>query len=199
MSSPTPTTAYTLLTERERECVDEYLEYIIDMQRYKRERIVHALKYPIDPQYLKRSKGLLNRALVRAALAEKIKEAADEQDLSPSRVIAEHASIAFSNLKDYLEANPFGDFTLKDISQIPDEKMAAVKSIKTRPTMNGIHTEIQMHDKLQSLKILAELMGLVAPDKPPVLEDYATPVKSEEEILEDAAPEELYQQLLENM
>lgn len=197
-NSSAPTKAYDLLEERERKIVDEYLQYAISTQKNRGERIALALSYPISSEHVKYSRGLLAKPLVRVALAEKIQEAADEEDLNPQRVIREHASIAFSNLQDFIETQPFGDFTLKNISEIPREKMAAVKSIKAAPTINGMRTEIHMHDKIQSLKILAELMGLVAPDAPPVLEEYTSKALPTDAAATDA-PEEEYARLLEQI
>lgn len=196
-----PTSAYDLLEERERHVVDDYVLYVIQEQEKRRERIALALNYPIPQEYMKRSRGVLAKPLARAALAERIKHLADQQDLNPARVVHEHAQIAFANLHDFLEPQPFGDYALKNIKEIPYEKMAAVKAIRTKPTMNGMHTEIVMHDKLSSLKALGELMGLVAPDKQPVLEEYAKPQVSEGEQsnLPVAAPAETYAQMLEKL
>jgi hypothetical protein len=74
--------------------------------------------------------------------------------------------------------------------------MAAVKSIESKPTMNGIQTKIVMHEKVTSLKVMAELMGLIAPDKPAPLEDYSKSTHEERRLLLDA-PEELYAELIE--
>lgn len=191
----TPTKAYDLLEEQERQVVDDYVAFVREDQRARNERIALALQYPIHHEHVRRSRGLLSRPIVRIAVAEKIQAAADEEDLNPARVIREHAAIAFSNMADYIQEQHFGDFTVKSPGTIPRDKMAAVKSLKTVPTMSGMRTEISLHDKVVSLKILAELMGLVAPDKPPVLEDYAKPKSIEDKSKE--APEKLYAELLE--
>lgn len=189
-----PTSAYDLLDEHERAVVDEYMLYLRNEQNMRKERIAVAIEYPINPEYLKRSRGLLARPLVRAALAEKIRAAGEEQDLSPSRVIKEHATIAFSNIADYYESRGFGEVHIKDLTKIPRELMAAVKTIRTKPTMYGNHMEIVMHDKKESLKVFGELMGLVAPDRPPALEDY-TKDSITARALQDA-PEAIYAELL---
>ena len=171
----TPSTAYDLLELIERQAVDEYVYYAIEQQRNKRERIAHALTAPIPSEYVRRSKGILARPIPRAAIAERLQAAASEQDMSPDRVVQEHAAIAFSNIADYLDVRPFGDFTVKSLDTIPRAALSAVKSMKTIPSPYGIRTEITLHDKHPSLKVLTELMGLVAPDRPPALADYSKP------------------------
>lgn len=198
MNEAIPTTAYSLLDPQEREAVDNYVNYAIAEQSRLRERIVHALYKPIPSEYIRRSRDALYRPLVRAAVAEKLNEAARDQDISPDRVIQEHAGIAFSDISDYLENAGFGEWRVKDLSQIPPSKRGALKSIESKPSPFGLHTKIVLHDKLPSLKTLGELMGLVAPDKPPMLGEYARPPAAVEQA-DSSAPEIEYQQLLESM
>lgn len=196
IEDPTPTSAYDFLEVNEREAVDSYIEFIKEHQKERGERIALALKYPIPSDQVKRSRGVLARPLVRAAVAEKIQDLADEEDLNPSRVIREYAGIAFSNIGDFLQPSDFGDVTLKDIRDIPRDKMASVKTFKSKPTLHGNSVEVVMHDKLSALKVMAELMGLVAPDEAPILEDY-TRDKTEEETNDTS--EEAYAKRLERL
>lgn len=192
-----PTKAYELLEHYERQAVDDYVNFAISEQNRKRQRIAHAMQQPIPSEMVRRSKGVLAKPLARAAVAEKLTEAANEQDLSPDRVIAEHAAIAFSNIADYITVQPFGDFTVKRLEDIPRHALQAVKSMKTVPSPYGIRTEITLHDKHPSLKMLTELMGLVAPDRPAPLADYSKPPVQEQRIGE-GVPEAAYQALLES-
>lgn len=192
----TPTRAYDLLEPFERQAVDDYVKYAVSNQREQRQRIAHALNVAIPSEYVRRSKGVLAKPIARAAVAEKLQEAANDEDLSPDRVIKEHAAIAFSNIADYLIVMPFGDFSVKSLNDIPRAALAAVKSMKTIPSPYGNRTEITLHDKHQSLKVLTELMGLVAPDRPPPLADYSKPVVNKAE--QQAVPEAAYVALLES-
>ena len=171
-SLPTPTSAYNLLDTQERRAVDDYINITVQTQRSNRQRIALALHHPIPSEYVRRSKGALARPLVRAAVAERLQTLANEEDLSPDRVIKEHSYIAFSNIADYITVMPMGDFACKSLDQIPREALQAVKSLKTIPSPYGIRTEVVLHDKHPSLKVLTELMGLVAPDRPPTLQEY---------------------------
>lgn len=188
--------AYDLLEQFERQVVDDYVNYAINQQYHKRQRIALALHVPIPSEIVRRSKGVLSKPLARAAVAEKLKAAADEQDVSPDRVIGEHAVIAFSNIADYLEIGNFGDFSIKNLESIPRHLLAAVKSMKTIPSPYGLRTEITLHDKHPSLKVLTELMGLVAPDRPAALQEYVRAPQAEQIV--DGAPETAYAALLES-
>lgn len=193
----TPTRAYDLLEPFERQAVDEYVKFAINEQNHKHQRIAHAMAVPIPSEYVRRSKGVLAKPLARAAVAERLQAAADDQDLSPTRVIKEHAAIAFSNIADYLTVQPFGDFTVKPLDTIDRQALAAVKSMKTIPSPYGIRTEITLHDKHPSLKAMGELMGLVAPDKPPALAGYSKPPAAVTDN-GNAVPETAYVEYLES-
>lgn len=194
MKQDIPETAYSLLEPHERHIVDEYVEYAIGEQNRKRERIVYALSLPIPHEYIRRSKSALYKPLLRAAVSERLKSAADLQDISPDKVIGEHAQIAFSNISDYIESTGFGDFRVKSLDGMPKEKMGAVKSIETKPGMYGLATKVVLHDKHPSLKALGELMGLVAPDNTPALYDYVKPPEGENG--KGDVPEDVYMELL---
>lgn len=193
----TPTRAYDLLEENEREIVESYVIYAKNEQARKRERIIHALYAPIPYEYIRRSKDALYRPLVRAALAERIREEAEKQDISRDRLIQEFANIAFSDVGDFLESSGFGEYKVKDLTKIEPSKRGAVKSIETKPTAFGLHTKVVLHDKHPALKAMAEFMGLIAPDNPPALQDYVTPINTDNRNKVESAPEQAYVQLLE--
>lgn len=179
--SVTPTTVYNLLDEQEREAVDDYVRYAVSEQHRLRERVLLAIKKPIPSEYIRRSKNALYKPLLRAAIAERIKEEADKQDISPDRVIQELATIAFAKPTDFLQSTGFGEVQLKDLNTVSDKKLGAVKSIETTPTQFGMRCKVVLQDKLPALKGLAELMGLVAPDKPPALREYVAPLIDEKD------------------
>jgi hypothetical protein len=194
----TPARAYDLLEPFERTQVDEYVNYAISQARLTRTRIAHQLSHPIPSEYVRRSKGVLSKPLARAAVTEALQAAANDEDVSPSRIIKEHAVIAFSNIADYMRVLPQGDFVVKSLDEIPRELLAAVKSMKTIPSPYGIRTEITMQDKQASLKVLTELTGLVAPDRPPPLQEYVGVTSKQTQQAMQAVPEQAYVQLLES-
>lgn len=192
-----PTRAYDILSDTEREAVDNYVAHVVEEQRAKRQRIVTALNLPIPEDYIKRSRDILARPVVRSAVAERIIEEAQAYDISPDRVIAEHAKIAFSDITDFLRDGYMGQPTIVNIEDLPPGKTGAIKSIECKQGMTGTSWKVTLHDKLPALKALCEMMGMTAPDKPAVLRDY---IRQEVKALnkeEATAPEAEYTELLE--
>lgn len=192
-----PTSAYDLLTPVERQAVDEYVEFAVQQQRARHQRILGALNIPIPSEYIRRSRQALNRPMVRAAIAERITEVSRQEDMSPDRAIHEYASLAFSDITDYLKAGYFGEPVIKDLREIPADKAGAIKSIECKPGHVGTSWKITLHDKLPALKTLTDLMGVTAPDAPPALRDYARQEIKDAEYKELVAPETEYTELLE--
>lgn len=190
-----PTRAYDLLTDTERQAVDDYVSYAVKEQHRLSERIIHALYKPIPTEYIKRSRDALYKPLLKAAVAERIKEEATQQDISPDKVINEHAAIAFSDIYSYYQPDSFGQLALSPIDSLTSEQRKAVKSIEIKPGMYGVHTKLVLHDKHASLKAMGEMMGLVAPDRPPPLLEYVKPPEATRQLTEQA-PEKAYAELL---
>lgn len=194
-----PTRAYDLLTDSEREAVDGYVEFAVKQQRASHQRVLAALNMPIPSEYIRRTRQALNRPVLRAAIAERIIEIASEADISPDRAIHEYATVAFSDITDYLRAGYYGEPVLKDIHDIPPSKAGAIKSIECQPGHMGTKWKITLHDKLPALRELADLMGMTAPERPPVLAEYAKQEIREEQRKAVAAPEAEYTELLESV
>lgn len=194
-----PTRAYDLLTDSEREAVENYVQYAVEQQRARHQRVIAALNLPIPNEYIRRSRQMLYRPVVRAAIAERIQEEAQIYDISPDRVIKENAAIAFSDITDFLRQGFSGEVVLKDLNEIPSDKAGAIKSIESKPGMMGISYKIALHDKLPALKALSEMMGLTAPERPPVLTDYVKQELRSMEKKQIEAPEAEYTELLESV
>lgn len=190
--------AYQSLNDKEKAVVDEYVDYCIDLQKNKKERILNALSLPVPEGYARRFGKELDRPLVTAAIAERIKEESEKQDINPDRVIKEMAVIAFSQPQEFLYTSDTGVVTLRDLDSIPAYKMGAVKSVETKMNRFGIpETKIVFHDKLSCLVKLAEMMGLVAPEKPAPLKEYVAPVEEKEILTVEAS--KAYERLLESV
>lgn len=155
-----PNRAYDLLDFDEREIVDGYLIYVQAEAARLGERIANALQRPIPSDMIRRSKGILNRPLVRAALSEVIHKASDEQDLSPHRLIKEIGALAHSNMDDYLTRGEFGAVEI-DLGKCTRAQMSALKTFRIVPTIYGNRYEITLYDKQPSQRMLAEMMGLI--------------------------------------
>lgn len=139
--------------------VDEFVQLLITECQKRGERIANVLNRPIPDEMIKRSRGILERPIVRVAVADKLTEAANAQDVSPSRVVREHAALAFSNMADYIRVGTFGEIVF-DFIKCGREKMAAVKSIEITDTPQGRKLKFTLHDKQPSLTALQSIMTM---------------------------------------
>lgn len=192
-----PTQAYDLLSVPEKQTVDEYVQHIVAEQRRLKEPVCNAVNKPIPTEWILKSHRVLERPIVLAAVAEKVNEASFAEDTSPDKVIREYITVATSDIGDFIDQDPFGNVTPKPLKDISPWKRKAIRTFETKPTTFGVSCKITLHDKLPALRALSEMMGLVQPDKPPVLQEYATPKKLTPQNVE--APEVEYQRLLENV
>lgn len=198
-----PSTAYDLLDDNERNIVDEYVKFVVEEQKKLKQRVDLALNKPFPDSYVKKSRGVLSRAVVKAAVAERVLEESKKDDISADRVLKELSKIAFSDITDYLYEGQYGELQVKDLAVIPKNVTCAIKSIETKPSKFGLTTKITMHDKIPALKELSEYLGMKPADKPPILQEYIKQeihqvTKKEDEVLEEAKYEQFLQCMVGN-
>ena len=58
-----------------------------------------------------------------------------------------------------------GTVTLKELEDIPEHALTAIKKIKVTPTRNGDQVEVEMIDKVRVLQMLAKSAGLLETEK----------------------------------
>lgn len=188
--------AYDSLTQSEKQAVDEYVQFAAQEQRNKREAISGALVKPIPNEWILKTHRVLSRPVPMAAVVERLKQMSDAEDMSPDKVVREYITIGTSDIGDYMTRDAYGHLVMKALNEIDPVKRRAIKKIETRATQYGPSTTLTLHDKLPALNALSEMMGLIAKDKQPVLQEYVTPKKLKAEIEE--LPEASYQELLES-
>lgn len=131
------------------------------------ERLSNVLHRPIPTHVIERSRGMLDKPLVTAAITERITQLSAERELTPNRILKELMSIGFSNIQDCItydeDGNPRFDFSV-----MAPEQWAAVKSIKIESSgpeyALKTKVEVQFHPKLDALKILSQYTGIMADD-----------------------------------
>lgn len=183
--------AFDLLNQTEQSAVLEYVLLVEKLAKLQGARIADLAQQPIPPEIVARSRGLFLKPLILAAIAQRLQEKADLQDMAPSRVIREHGYLAFSNMADYVEIGQFGEINL-NLKKCTREQMAAVKSIKITDTPTGRKTEITLYDKQPSLVALQNIMDMPQIAEP--LRTGGTPL-----IENGGDPESQYSKLLEMM
>jgi hypothetical protein len=86
----------------------------------------------------------------------------------------ELATIAASDITEVMSWDEQGRVTLKDAKDVPLHTRKAIKKVKVTPTRMGNSIEVEMHDKVSALRMLAKHHGLLEPgleksDRPSVL------------------------------
>lgn len=200
MESINLSTAYDLLTDSERTFVESHVREVELECIQRNERIGTALLRPIPGDVVARSRGLLEKPLVLAAIAQRLQEIADDRDLSPKRVIREMMAMAMSNMADFVACNEYG-MPMSTIEKANRFQMSGVKKIEVKAGMYGPSLTIQLHDKQASLTQLAQMMGIIDPDSGHWNREKALPADLKK-LPATATPqqqEQAYSELLESM
>lgn len=173
--------AYRQLRPAEKAFVDAYVERVEREAARAGERISLALHRAIPADVVEASRGLLDRPLVRAAIAERINDIAAQNELTPHRVIREWMGIAFSSIGHFMTIGEDGE-PYWDLTKATPEQLAAVKAIEVEETGDGLtrprrkKIKVTLHDKPTGLEALMKYMGLSAPDNPHWRSENARPI-----------------------
>jgi hypothetical protein len=73
-------------------------------------------------------------------------------------------SIAGSNLTDVIQWDVAGNINLIDSASLPAHVQKSIKKIKVTPGAYGNSIEVEMHDKLAALRVMARYHGLTEPN-----------------------------------
>jgi hypothetical protein len=104
-------------------------------------------------------------------------------------------AIAASNITDVLQWTQTGGMALLKSSDIPVHVQKAIKKVKVTPNQYGNAIEVEMHDKLSALRVLARYHGLHEPNsdsdsRPSILGiNLKGPEVTTYEVLEDGESE----------
>ena len=103
------------------------------------------------------SKKPLTTRQQRAALA--------SQDTDRSEaVVQELESIAAGEATDVISWDAMGQVQLTPSDQLPERARRSIKKVKVTPNQHGNTIEVEMHDKLSALRLLAKHRGLLEPN-----------------------------------
>lgn len=135
-------------------------EYLVDL---------NATKAAVRAGYSdKTAKTTAHELMSKDEVAEEIQRLFDERaskcGVTSEQVLKEFVSIGMSNIKDYMD----DEFDVKNLSEIPDYKAKAIKSIKKTVIegegFNKTVIEFQLHDKIAGLNNLGKHLGLFEKD-----------------------------------
>ena len=79
-------------------------------------------------------------------------------------VVQELEAIGAGEATDVIQWDDMGRVTLTPSDQLSDRAKRAIKKVKVTPNQFGNQIEVEMHDKLSALRLLAKHRGLLEPN-----------------------------------
>ena len=76
-------------------------------------------------------------------------------------VAKELVDIGKTNIADIMDWDEKGNVTIKDSKNISEAALKSIKKIKVTPTKLGPQLEVELHDKVAVLRVLAKAAGLL--------------------------------------
>lgn len=157
--------AYWQLQPIERKFVDGYVSDIEGIAEKAGIRIQAALQQPFPYELDQRALALLASPLVRAAVAERVRELADLYDVSINRTLREITAVAYANINNYIEIDPISGVPEINLSKCTVEQLSAVKMFEIEDKLRGGRKyKFQLHDKLSALNMVARYQGILSDD-----------------------------------
>jgi phage terminase small subunit len=105
-----------------------------------------------------RASTLAATAKVQQRIQELREKAAEANEVTIERIVAEVVKIAFASQRDLMTWGPQG-VKLKSSDELTDEQAAAVSEVAESFSATGGSLKLKTHDKLGALRFLAELKG----------------------------------------
>lgn len=102
---------------------------------------------------------LLKQLKIQKRVRELRDEAMGEVNITVKRLVAELASMATSNLYDYVGCDGHS-VTVHDFKELSRADMAAVKSVREVHTKDAMTLEIRLYDKHKSIELLGKYLGM---------------------------------------
>lgn len=89
---------------------------------------------------------------------------ASSDDASRDAVVQELEAIASGEATDVIQWDDMGRVMLTPSDQLSERAKRSVKKVKVTPNQFGNQIEVEMHDKLTALRLLAKHRGLLEPN-----------------------------------
>ena len=108
---------------------------------------------------------LLGNADVQAEITRQRAILAAQEDVTPEKIVAELAAIAFADLGDYIRIHPDGTASV-DLGNMPPDATRAIASLNTDTSSTSAGKRVtklrfKLHDKHAALVTLAKTLGML--------------------------------------
>jgi hypothetical protein len=157
--------AYGQISAAERRFVDRLVDGLAEAARQANQSIRLMLSHAL-PDSVRRNDhhGWLDRPLVQAAIAERVLQRADADEVNPQSYLSEIVGIGTFDITDYMTIDDFGRPSIDMVRLQSDGKSGAIKQIDVDYVEGRggerVKIRIQAHDKIAALKMWAAYMGL---------------------------------------
>lgn len=111
-----------------------------------------------DETVWKRASELAANREVQGRIQDLRDKAAEANEVSIERIVAEVVKVAFANQRDLMTWGPSG-VKLRPSDELTDEQAASVSEVSESTSATGGSLKLKTHDKLGALRFLAELKG----------------------------------------
>jgi phage terminase small subunit len=111
-----------------------------------------------DETVWSKASAMAKHGEVQARIQELRDKAAEANEVSIERIVAEVVKVAFANQRDLMAWGPSG-VKLRPSDELTDEQAAAVSEVSESTSATGGSLKLKTHDKLGALRFLAELKG----------------------------------------
>lgn len=113
-----------------------------------------------DETVWKRASELAANREVSGRAEELRKKAADANEVTVERIVAELAKIAFGDARRVMSWGPDG-VKIRESDDLADDEAAIVSEITETTSATGGSLKVKTHDKLGALRLLADIRGAV--------------------------------------
>lgn len=154
--------AYRQLAQIDRAFVDDFVARIEDVHD-KTGRDLFEILGTVDFRALpERDQSHLAKSIVRAAIAERIKDLKEAQNVNPRRITKRIASLAFTSLNDFYVPGAYSIAEAFDLDSATPEQRAAIKEVEVIEEVRTgrVKVKFKLHDPTPHLRMLAQLAGL---------------------------------------
>jgi phage terminase small subunit len=139
-------------------------EYLVDLNA---SRAARDVGYAAKSASAEGSRLLANPE-VQAEITRQRAILAEQSNVTPERIVAELAVIAFSDLGDYIRIHPDGTASI-ELGNMPPGATRAISSVDVNESRSGgVRSRIKLHDKQAALVSLAKMFGMMTGDSPGV-------------------------------
>jgi len=166
------TDCYMALRPGEKAFVDAYLATLGESAIAAGRMMVEQLRIAPPAMLAERSRAMLNKPRIKAAIAQRAAELSQKFNLSSDRVLREVATVALSNMGNYVHITESGEPYI-DLSNCTVDQMAAIQEITVEDFKEGRgedardvrRVKLRLHSKMDGLEKLMKYLQLYQPEQ----------------------------------